>query len=340
LRDSGGRLSEIHLQEGIVYVNFLGTKKEEDELDVTFAKEKLVLTREAHLRVSLADASATVAAFKGDVEVSGPSSSVKVAKGHSATFDLSDDQYKLANNIESDPFDSWDKQQGKYQQMYADNSYSSYSPYAYGTNDLNYYGSFMSLPGYGLMWQPYFVGAGWDPWMNGAWAFGPGGYGWVSAYPWGWTPYHYGSWMYMPLYGWMWQPGGAWMGWNTYPVFLNPPLGFAAPTAPSVPGRRVVPVNRGTAPAIAGNKIAIRSNSAGLGIPRGRVQNLGALSERVEQNGFASASVHSAPVASSGFGRGGFGGPSGSFRGASSGHMSAGHVSGGGHVSAGSTGHH
>ena len=48
------------------------------------------------------------------------------------------------------------------------------------------------------MWQPYLVGAGWDPFMNGAWMWYPGaGYTWVSAYPWGWTPYRYGSWTYL-----------------------------------------------------------------------------------------------------------------------------------------------
>ena len=38
------------------------------------------------------------------------------------------------------------------------------------------------MPGYGMMWQPYLVGAGWDPFMNGAWTWYPGaGYAWISA---------------------------------------------------------------------------------------------------------------------------------------------------------------
>ena len=56
------------------------------------------------------------------------------------------------------------------------------------------------MPGYGMMWQPYLVGAGWDPFMNGAWMWYPGaGYAWISSYPWGWTPYRYGSWTYIQL---------------------------------------------------------------------------------------------------------------------------------------------
>ena len=70
---------------------------------------------------------------------------------------------------------------------------------AFGYQDLAYYGGFMSVPGYGLAWQPYGASSwmGWDPYMSGAWAFTPGfGYAWASAYPWGWLPYHYGAWAY------------------------------------------------------------------------------------------------------------------------------------------------
>ena len=63
------------------------------------------------------------------------------------------------------------------------------------------------------MWQPYFTGVGWDPFMDGAWGYYPGyGYMFASAYPWGWMPYRYGNWMMVPGMGWMWQPGG----WNTW----------------------------------------------------------------------------------------------------------------------------
>jgi hypothetical protein len=298
LRDSGAKMSSVHLQEGTAYVNFLGTK--DDVLELTFAREKLTLTQPAHLRIFVGDVDAAVSVFKGEVGITGPAGTVEVTKDHTASFDLVDDHYDLADGIDEYPYDSWDKQQTKYQQQYSNNSYSNYSPYAYGTSDLNYYGSFFDLPGYGMLWQPYFIGAGWDPFMNGAWAFYPGfGYGWVSGYPWGWTPYHCGSWVFIPLYGWVWQPGGAWMGWNTLPVALNPPLGFVPPRSPTFPGRRIFPVNRGPIQARNGGKIEIASNSAGLGIPRGGIRNLGQLSKTVEQKGFVTARVHSGSIGGS-----------------------------------------
>ena len=125
--------------------------------------------------------------FKGDVEAEGSSGKVEVEKKHSATFDLTGaNPYTLANNLEPDPYDDWDKQQEKYHEQYSASAGNSYSPYSYGSSDLNYYGSFYNIPGYGMMWQPYLVGAGWDPFMNGAWMWYPGsGYTWVSSYPWG-----------------------------------------------------------------------------------------------------------------------------------------------------------
>ncbi|MGA9798111.1 MAG: FecR family protein [Terriglobales bacterium] len=287
-RDSGARASNVELQQGTAYLNFRGNKGEEFVL--AFGSESLRLKKPSHLRVELKDASATVAVFNGMVEVNGASGTVAVEKKHTATFDLAgSDPYTLTNNLEPDPYDEWDKQQDRYHQQYSSNGFS---PYGYGASDLNYYGSFYNMPGYGMMWQPYLVGAGWDPFMNGAWAWYPGaGYAWISSYPWGWTPYRYGSWTFVNSYGWFWQPGSSWTGWNTVPRVVNPPQHFNAPRIPTTPGQTLV-VNRG-APVGAGAVIQggsqIRVNSAGLGIARGSVRNLGRISQQVERPAFGSS---------------------------------------------------
>jgi len=340
LRDSGVKVSTIKVQEGTAYVDFLGTK--DNVLEVTFAREDLTLTQAVHLRVAVEDVDATVAAFKGQASVTGPKGTVEVNKNHTASFDLLDDHYTVASGIDEFPFDSWDKQEAQYQQQYG-RSTSSYSSTGYGTADLNYYGNFFTVPGYGMLWQPYFIGAGWDPFMNGAWAFYPGsGYSWVSAYPWGWTPYHCGAWNYFPMYGWAWQPGGACMPLNSFPVIRRAPVGFVRPRPPLLPGHRIFPMHRGPMPVQAGNKVNIASNSAGLGISRGSIRNLGQLSSRAEQTGFVTTKVHTssagtgwwhsgtAPVAhvSSSMGHG--------F--SSAGHSMSGGM-GGGHSSSGGGGH-
>jgi hypothetical protein len=71
---------------------------------------------------------------------------------------LDSNQSKVAKNVQETPYDSWDDQQNEYHTRYAVKSYNNYSPYAYGTTDLAYYGNFFNAPGYGMMWQPYLAG--------------------------------------------------------------------------------------------------------------------------------------------------------------------------------------
>jgi len=308
LRDSGVKVSTFHLQEGLLYVNFLGAK--DSELTLTFTHQTITFKQAAHFRLDMGDTDAEVAVFKGTVQITAPSGTVEVGKGKTESFDLVNDKHELISEIEEEPYDVWDKQQNEYQQEYASKSYSSYSPYPYGTSDLNYYGSFFNAPGYGTVWQPYFAGAGWDPFMNGGWAFNPGfGYGWVSSYPWGWTPYHYGSWNYLPTYGWVWQPGGTWVGWNPVPVYTNAPGQFVPPKSPTLPGHRVIPVNQGPQTIQLGksnNRVQIPANSGGYGIQRGSIRDLSDLSHTARQKGFATTTVHTAPTGMTGWWRGGY----------------------------------
>jgi hypothetical protein len=302
LRDSGTKVSVVEVTKGTAYVESTGSK--DDELTVRFGQEKVAFTHAAHARVGVDERGATFAVFKGDLDVNGSSGEIEVKKNQTADFDFSsNDRFTLAKKIQQEPEDDWDREQDQYHQRYASNSYNKYSPYAYGTSDLAYYGNFFNAPGYGMMWQPYFVGAGWDPFMDGAWSFYPGfGFGWVSAYPWGWTPYHYGTWMFLPGYGWAWQPGGVWMPMYTQVAVLNAPAGFAAPKAPAS-GTGTVIVNRGPASTVAarsGSKLVIRNNSAGLGVPRGQFDNLAKLSQKVEKRGTVTERVSTAPAA--GFG--------------------------------------
>ena len=288
LRDSGAKASSVEVTKGTAYVDFAGPRK--DEFVLQFGKEKIALTNSAHLRIQVDYDRTSVAVFKGDLEVEGGSGTLRVKKNQTGVFDATGQQ--LVKDIDDAPLDAWDKQQSDYHVRYASKS-QSYSPYSYGTADLAYYGSFFNAPGYGMCWQPYFAGMGWDPFMDGAWSFYPGwGFGWVSAYPWGWVPYHSGNWVFLPGFGWAWQPGGVWTGWYTSPHVLNAPRGFKVPAAPTS-GTHTLIVNRGGGPTtFTGNKAVIRNNSAGLGIPRGQVNNLAKASHEVQTRGTVTERVH------------------------------------------------
>ena len=298
LRDSGGKASNIKVLQGTTYIDFRAGK--DDEFTVNFGHETVSLKDAVHFRVQMNDANAALAVFKGNVKVEGASGPVDVGKNESVTFDLaSQDQYETAK-LENAPFDSWNKEQGKYHDAYFNKNHDSVAG-GYGTSDLNYYGSFFNAPGYGSVWQPYFVSAGWDPFMDGVWAYYPGsGYTWVSAYPWGWTPYHCGSWLYGPSFGWGWQPGGCSNGFG-FPTFINAPTNFRRPLPPSgAPGSGTIvmtprPISRPLVPA---HRMVIENTSAGLGIPRGsiNVRDMSHLSTIVRQNGSATTSFRPSPL--------------------------------------------
>ncbi len=284
LSDAGKRISVVDLVHGTAYVNWLSKS---DQFSLNFSREKVTLDRAAHFRVETSPQAAQLAVFKGDIDVEGPGGKVTVEKKKTAHFDASDDdKYTLAKNIEEAPLDSWDKDAGEYHQQYAKNNASS--PYQYGMSDLNYYGAYSNVPGYGMMWQPYFTGAGWDPFTDGAWSFYPGyGFMFASAYPWGWMPYRYGSWMSVPGMGWMWQPGG-WNAWNTVPQFAGTmPVNFHPLVAPTAGTVRPVVVGRTAASVLTSSRTVLRAGSAGIGIPRGSFENLHQLNHQVAKSGFA-----------------------------------------------------
>jgi hypothetical protein len=331
LNNSGKRMSVINLVEGMAYVNWMDKN---DAFTLNFSREKVELDHPAHFRVETSPVLSKFAVFKGDVEVAGPASKVMVSKHKMATFDASADDKSTIAKSEEAPLDAWDKQAADYHQQYAK---IDSTPYGYGFSDLGYYGSYQNLPGYGMMWQPYFTGVGWDPFMDGAWSWYPGfGFMYASAYPWGWLPYRYGSWMFVPGFGWGWQPG-YWNSWVGVPRYAGTlPAGFHPLVTPTGTVQTVV-VGRGgpTVATKASTSLIVTKGSAGLGIPRGSVSNLSHLNTQVAKSGSAPvrASTQFAATRSSG----GMGANSAAHSGMSSGggHSAA---SGASH-SSGSVGH-
>jgi hypothetical protein len=337
LNDAGKRFSTVNLAEGRAYVDWLG--KSGDKLTLNFSQEKVELTQAAHFRVEASSSAVQVASFKNQVEVVGPSGTVRIDKNKMVSFDVSDnDRSTVAKSLQADPYDEWDKQSVDYHDQYARNNST---PYGYGYSDLSYYGGYTNLPGYGMLWQPYFAGVGWNPFMDGAWSWYPGmGYMWASAYPWGWMPYNYGNWVYASGLGWGWQPGG-WNGWRGGIHYVGAAADFRGPVEPKGTVTTVV-VGRG-GPVMTNNiatNVVVNRGSAGMGIPRGSFGNLQHLNTQVAKTG--SVEVHAAPqFAASSFHAGGFGYGAGNpaMSSAGAGHASAapaGHASGG---ASGGSGH-
>lgn len=108
-----------------------------------------------------------------------------------------DGRYRDYNVYASDPY---------YFDPYRRNaSYQYVNSYVPGLYDLDYYGDWQNVDGYGHCWAPR-VDAGWMPYQSGYWyndyPYGPT---WVSSEPWGYAPYHYGRWAFVGD-RWYWVP--------------------------------------------------------------------------------------------------------------------------------------
>jgi len=295
----GTTASSARLVKGIVYVSLLKTRG--NEFTLLFGQQKLQLPPASHVRLQIDGAEAKLAVLEGTLHIDEASGALDVSKNRTITFNLQgqgQDQAHptIAKNVESyDALDSWDKKDAEYHAQAVPASALNSSPYAYGLDDMGYYGSFMNAGGCGSMWRPYFASAAWDPYSNGAWAWYAGaGYSWVSPYPWGWTPYHYGSWAYCPGIGYGWQPGGTWNGLNN--VAANGPGNGpihvpVRPVGPPVAGGRTLtvvnlkPLVRSEA--ASDDSFVARRDSAGLGIPREGLGNLNKLSQHTLDKGTA-----------------------------------------------------
>ena len=306
LLPSGAKASGVNLLQGTVYVNLLNTKG--NEFNLKFGQQTVNLPPDSHIRLQMTPTEANLAVMHGDVAVEETSGSTTVGKNKTATFNLTgQSEPTIAKSVAEQPLDSWDHEAVQYHKSYANATSFGNSPYAYGINDMNYYGSFINASGCGSMWRPYFTSASWDPFGSGAWAYYPSaGYSWVSPYPWGWTPYHYGSWNYCNGVGWGWQPGGTWLGLanNSFvnSTALRGTTGGSGTTRPHPPIQAptamqssMVPVNLKAIPAStlsSHDTFVFRNDSAGLGVPRGNFGKLSSFANQTSQHGMATTTVY------------------------------------------------
>ena len=345
----GGTLSSVRVLKGTAYVSLMKTPA--NEFDLLFGQQNLALPPSSHVRLQLEGTEAKLAVLGGDLEIKGPDGLMQVPHKRTITYALAGStEPTVAKSVESDPLDSWDKNADEYHVRVATVSAFNSSPYAYGLNDMMYYGDFADMGGCGMMWRPYFASAAWDPYSNGAWAWYGGGmgYSWVSPYPWGWTPYHFGSWSFCPGAGWGWMPGGGgWMGLNNAAGFAGLGGPIAIPRMPTHPPRLGQPglmmVNQ--RPLVrsqvnGSNSFVFRRDSAGLGVPRDELGKLRGFSERAEAKGMASTPVYlQAPVSRGENGRAAFAGVPAMRRGpAPSAATSRGQMGGEGRMSGGDSG--
>jgi hypothetical protein len=316
---AGVTVTDVHVVRGMVYVSLV--KKETGDFTVEFGLrehlQKLQVPPSGHIRLQVNGAGAQLAVLGGSVPVNGANGPADISRNHTVSFTSAGvDNPAVTKKVAAESFDAWDRQSAAYHARTATLSALGKAPYSYGLNSMAYYGAFSDVGGCGTMWYPYFAGASWDPYGNGAWAWYPGaGYSWVSPYPWGWMPYHYGAWSYCPGTGWGWMPYGGWNGLNNSPTVPTRCASAGCRTHP-LPPRPTRPPRAGASTLIAvkatplitsgmtkrGSFLFIRG-SAGLGIPREGLGKLRGFSRNSIRHGVAATPVYLYVNSDAGFGR-------------------------------------
>lgn len=148
----------------------------------------------------------SVTVWRGRAEATGGGSTYSIVAGQQATFTGSDHlDSDVGQPPTNDAFDSWASSRDQAQEGSESTNYVSSDMTGY--EDLDTYGDWMYVEGYGHCWYPRDVVAGWAPYRFGHWAWvGAWGWTWIAEEPWGFAPFHYGRWA-MGANGWMWVPG-------------------------------------------------------------------------------------------------------------------------------------
>jgi hypothetical protein len=141
----------------------------------------------------------------GRGEAWGEGTSYVIDAGQQYTFTGPDMQYQYTALPPPDEFDRWCLERDRHEDSVAARHYVS--PEVIGYSDLDQYGTWRSVEGYGNVWVPTQVVAGWAPYHYGRWAWiEPWGWTWIDDAPWGFAPFHYGRWTFLSSH-WCWVPG-------------------------------------------------------------------------------------------------------------------------------------
>jgi uncharacterized protein DUF6600/FecR-like protein len=223
-RDDSSVSSRLILRQGTA--SFYVHPAAGDYFSVTGGDFTVEATTRASFRIDSYDDGSAVSVSQGHIAVLHKEQTSRVDKGQSLSMHAGDsDAVDIGRAGDDDDFDTWvsGRVDSVATQTNASMQYVSSPYYSSGFADLNSYGSWYSIGGFGNCWRPFGAGFGWSPFDSGSWFFDPV-FGWtlIGFQPWGWTPYHYGSWIFSPAYGWVWVPSGFGVG---HPVRWHPVTG-------------------------------------------------------------------------------------------------------------------
>jgi hypothetical protein len=199
--------TQIRLAQGSLILRVRHVDDDDNyEIDTPNIAFSLLQPGEYRVDVSEDGSQSVTTVWHGRGRVTGGGYTYTVVANQSATFTGSDQlEYDVARLRDRDDFDTWAFERDDHEDRADSANYVSREMTGY--EDLDDYGDWSYVAGYGTCWRPRAVVVGWAPYRFGHWVYvGPWGWTWVEDEPWGFAPFHYGRWASVNG-GWFWVPG-------------------------------------------------------------------------------------------------------------------------------------
>ncbi|HWZ45481.1 MAG TPA: DUF6600 domain-containing protein [Candidatus Saccharimonadales bacterium] len=199
--------TRIQIQMAQGYANFTQFKGSEADVEIDTPNVAVHPLQHGRYRIQVnSESESEVIVRDGEADITTPQGSTRLRHGEKMTIRGTDNpEYQVSRAPGTDDWDRWNKDRDRLIE-YAD-GYRHTNRYYTGSQDLDAYGRWTNVPGYGNVWSPANVDVSWAPYQAGRWVWEPYyGWTWVAYEPWGWAPYHYGRWFFYSS-SWYWWPG-------------------------------------------------------------------------------------------------------------------------------------
>ncbi|HEY4765146.1 MAG TPA: DUF6600 domain-containing protein [Candidatus Sulfotelmatobacter sp.] len=199
--------TQIRLAQGSLILRVRHVDDDDNyEIDTPNIAFSLLQPGEYRVDVSEDGSQSITTVWHGRGRVTGGGDTYTVVANQSATFTGGDHlDYQVAQLPDRDDLDTWAFERDDSEDRADSANYVSREMTGY--EDLDEYGDWSYVAGYGPCWRPRAVVLGWAPYRFGHWIYvGRWGWTWVEDEPWGFAPFHYGRWAFVNN-GWFWVPG-------------------------------------------------------------------------------------------------------------------------------------